>query len=139
MMTRLALGLLAIGWLTLLVGLAFDARRDGPEDLLRTYLSDLGAQRSRDALEALTPAAAIRWGDFVDFQQHNRYQIVSIATRYPSLVEVALRQVPWRATQATLVVEVAEPSGTVWRGSTVVPVTWHDGRWWIERPPFASD
>jgi hypothetical protein len=139
MLTRVALGLLIIGWCALAASLLVDARRDGPESLLRSYLANLGAQRADEAARALTPAALARWGDFVEFQQFNRYEVVSIATRSPSLAETALFGVPWRATQATVVLDVFEPSGTTWRASTVVPVVWQDGRWWIERPPLARD
>ncbi len=137
--TRLALGALGLGWLLLLAGLAADAGRGGPEATLRGYLSDLEADRVEQALEVLTPEATARWRDFVDFQQHNHYEVISIATRSASLLSSALSWSPWRATQATLIVDVTEPSGQRWRGSTVVPVSWRDGRWQIERPPFATE
>ena len=137
--TRLALGALGLGWLLLVAGLAADAGRDGPEATLRGYLSDLEADRVDRALQVLTPEAAVRWRDFVDFQQHNRYEVISIAPRSASLLSSVVNRSPWRATQATLIVDVTEPSGERWRGSTVVPVARRDGRWRIERPPFAAE
>jgi hypothetical protein len=137
--TRLALGALGLGWLVLVAGLVVDFRRDSPEATIRRYLADLGAERVELALAALTPAARARWHDFIDFQQHNRYNVVSIATRSASLLSSMVQGSPWRATQVTLIVDILEPSGQRWRGSTVVPVEWRDGRWWIERPPFAPE
>jgi hypothetical protein len=139
MATRLALGALGLGWLVLVVGLAADVGRDSPEATLRGYLSDLEADRIDRALYALTPEATARWHDFVDFQQHNHYEVISIVTRSASLLSSVVKRSPWRATQATLIVDVTEPSGERWRGSTVVPVAWRDGRWRIERPPFATE
>jgi hypothetical protein len=137
--TRLALGALALGWLVLVAGLAVDFRRNSPEGTIRRYLADLGAERVEPALAALTPAASVRWRNFVDFQQHNRYDVVSIAVRSPSLLSSLIQGSAWRATQVTLIVDVLEPSGDRWRGSTIVPAEWRDGRWWIERPPFAPE
>lgn len=137
--TRLALGALGLGWLLLVAGLAADAGRDGPEPTLRGYLSDLESDRVDRALNVLTPEATARWRDFVDFQQHNRYEVASIVIRSASLLSSVVSRSPWRATEATLIVDVTEPSGERWRGSTVVPVAWRDGRWQIERPPFATE
>ena len=132
-----AIGLLGLGWLVLFVGLAADVSRGGPESTLRGYLADLEAQRMEATLAVMAPEAAVRWGDFIEFQQYNRYEVVSIATRSPSLLESLAQGRPWRATQATLVADVLEPSGVRWRGSTIVPVDFVDGRWTLLRPPFA--
>lgn len=134
---HLALALLGLGWLVLLAGQLADARRGSPEPAVRAYLADLEGQRVEQALAALTPEAAGRWREFVQFQQYNRYQVVSVAVRSPSLLDSLLRGVPWRADQVTLVVDVVEPSGIRWRASTVVPVRYEQGRWWLERPPLA--
>jgi hypothetical protein len=134
-------GLLALGlgWLTLAVGLLADAARPGPEPLLRGYLADLQAQRLSAAFESLAPERREAWRSFLEFQQHNRYQVQSIAVRSPSLLESLSSGRPWLADQATLVVEVTEPSGLRWRGSTVVPLSYRDGRYVMERPPFGSE
>ena len=76
--TRLALGALGLGWLLLMAGLAVDSRRDGPEATIRRYLADLGAERIDQALAGVDPAATFRWRDFVDFQQHNRYEVLAL-------------------------------------------------------------
>jgi hypothetical protein len=133
------LSLLLVGWLVLFVGLVVDTRRSGPEPMLRGYLSDLQDQRVDKALTALTPAAADQWHDFLEFQQFNRYQVVSIAVRSPSVLESLSQGAPWRPTQATMVADILEPSGVRWRGSTIVPLTYVDGRWSMTRPPFAND
>jgi hypothetical protein len=136
---RVALGLSVLGWLALLAGLVAEARRGSPEAALRGYLADLEGRRTEAALAALSPETALRWRDFVEFQQFNRYQVVSIAVRWPSLLESLVVGRPWRATEATLVADIVEPSGTQWRGSTVVPVDLVDGRWLLKRPPFATE
>ena len=135
----LAPALLLVGWLVLGLGLVIDAARGGPEAVLRGYLADLEGRRVEAALGALAPGAAERWRDFVEFQQFNRYRVVSIALRSPSLVESLTRGRPWRVTEATLVADIVEPSGVEWRGSTVVPVDFVDGRWVLLRAPFAPD
>ena|SRR5438874_1864141 len=134
---RAALGLLLIGWLALAAGLVADARRGSPEATLRGYLADLEARRTEAALAALAPEAVARWRDFVEFQQFNRYRVVSVAVRSPSLLESLARRRAWRATEATLVADISEPSGIEWRGTTVVPVDLVDGRWVLSKPPFA--
>lgn len=136
---RLAVSLLAIGWLVLAAGLALEARRSGPEAVLRTYLADLEAHRVEAALSALSPSADHRWRTFLDVQQFNRYQVVSLAVRSPSPLESLARGRPWRPAQATLVANILEPSGITWQGSTIVPVELIDGRWVLARPPFAPD
>jgi hypothetical protein len=126
--------------LVLVVGLAADGRRAGPEAVARQYFADLEAQRLEDALAALSPAAVERWGDFVRLQQSNRYEVVSVAVRSPSLLESLTRGRAWQPNQLTLVVEVREPSDLRWRGSTLVPVARRpEGGWALERPPFAQD
>ena len=135
---RVAFGLLLAGWLVLAGGLVVDARRGSPEATLRGYLADLEARRTEAALAALAPDAAARWRDFVEFQQFNRYRVVSIAVRSPSLLESLTQRRAWRATEVTLVADISEPSGVEWRGSTVVPVDFVDGRWMLLRPPFAT-
>lgn len=137
--SRLAWALLALGWLTLLVGQLADTLRGSPEPAVRRYLADLESHQIERALAALTPEAAARWRDFVEFQQYNRYQVIGVAVRSPSLLASFLQGVPWRADQVTLVVDVTEPSGIRWRASTIVPVRYEQGRWLIERPPLASD
>jgi hypothetical protein len=134
-----ALGLLAVGWLALGAGLALEARRGSPEAALRGYLADLEGRRTEAALAALSTDTAQHWRDFVEFQQFNRYQVVSIAVRSPSLLESLAGGRPWRATEATVVADILEPSGIRWRGSTVVPVELIDGRWLLKRPPFATE
>jgi hypothetical protein len=134
-----ALGLLALGWAVLGVGLVADARRGAPEATIRDYLADLEAHRVDAALAALEPDSRNRWREFLEFQQFNRYSVVSIAVRSPSLVEVLTRGVAWRPTQVTLIADILEPSGIRWRGSTIVRVRLGDGRWLLERPPFAPD
>lgn len=133
---RLCLGL---GWLVLALGLIIDARRPSPEPTLRTYLADLEAHRTEAASTALSPEAAARWADFVEFQQFNRYEIVSIAVRSPSLVASLLERRPWLPTEATLIADIAEPSGIRWRGSTVVPFESVGGDWTLLRAPFAPE
>jgi hypothetical protein len=133
----LALGLFVVGWLALAIGLVIDARRGGPEATLRGYLADVEAHRVEEALAVLSPDGG-RWRDFVELQQFNRYEVVSIAVRSPSVIETLVLRRPWQATQATLVADVFEPSGIRWRGSTVVPVDQIDGRWLLLRPPFAE-
>jgi hypothetical protein len=135
---RVGVGLFIVGWLVLGLGLVVDVQRGGPEATIRGYLGDLEARRVEAALAALAPEAAARWRDFVEFQQFNRYEVVSIAVRSPSVLESLTQGRPWRATQATLVADVFEPSGARWRGSTIVPVDFVDGRWVLLRPPFAS-
>ena len=132
-----ALGLLAIGWAALGVGLVADARRGSPDATIREYLADLEGRRVEEALAALEPGVRDRWRDFLEFQQFNRYALVSIAVRSPSLLEVLTAGVAWQATQATVVADIVEPSGVRWRGSTVVPVRYAEGRWYLARPPFA--
>jgi hypothetical protein len=134
----LSLALLAVGWLILGLGLVLDARRGSPEPTIRRYLTDLEAHRLEAASATLTPSAAERWRDFLEFQQFNHYGVVSVAVRSPSLIEAILTRTPWRATHATLVADVLEPSGIRWRGSTIVPLELRDGVWLLERPPFAS-
>jgi hypothetical protein len=131
--------MLMLGWLALALGLLADARRGSPEPTIRQYLADLEAHRTDAALAALAPEAAGRWRDFVEFQQFNRYSVISLAVRSPSLLECLVDRRPWTATQATLVADVLEPSGIRWRGSTLVPVISRDGGWLLERPPFAPD
>lgn len=131
------LALLALGWAVLTLGLWADARRGSPEPALRRYLADLEGHRVPEAAAALEPSERARWADFLDFQQFNRYEVVSIAVRSPSLLEVAGTGRAWRATEATLVADITEPSGTRWRGSTVVGLRFADGRWYLDRPPFA--
>jgi len=126
------------GWLALASGLVVDARRGSPEATLRAYLADLEARRTEAALAALAPDAAARWRDFIEFQQFNRYRVVSVAVRSPSLLESFTQHRAWRATEATLVADISEPSGIEWRGSTVVPLDFVDGRWVLLRPPFAT-
>lgn len=132
-----SLALLALGWAVLPLGLWADARRGSPEPALRQYLADLEAHRLAEASAALEPAERQRWRDFLDFQQFNRYAVVSIAVRSPSLLDVVTSARPWQATAATLVADITEPSGTRWRGSTVVGLRFADGRWYLDRPPFA--
>ena len=132
-----SLVLLGLGWAVLLVGLWADARRGSPEPAIRQYLADLQNHRVEAALEALQPAVRERSREFIDFQQFNRYEIVSVAVRSPSLLAVAATGVPWRATQATLVADIIEPSGVRWRGSTLLDLTYAEGRWYIDKPPFA--
>ena len=136
---RIAIGLLVLGWMLLPVLLLVDARRGSPEGTLRAYLADLEAHRTEAALAALAPDAAARWRDFVEFQQFNRYRVVSVAVRSPSLLESLRSGRPWRTTQATLIADIDEPSGLRWRGSTVVPVDFAAGRWLLLRPPFATE
>ena len=133
----LSLSLLTLGWLVLALGLLVDARRPSPEGALRAYLADLQSQRLDAALAALTPSAAARWRDFLEFQQFNHYEVVSVAIRSPSLLESLTAGLPWRPTEVTLVADILEPSGIRWRGSTVVPVDYVAGRWLLARPPFA--
>lgn len=135
--SRMAPVLLLLCALALGVGLLVEYRRGGPEPTLRAYLDDLGGQRPDAARAALAPEQREAWRDFVEFQQFNRYRVVSLSVRSPSLLAATLRGLPWRATEATLVVDVTEPSGLTWRGSTIVPVEWRDGRWLLSRPPFA--
>jgi hypothetical protein len=136
---RAVLGLLLAGWLVLAGGLVADARRGSPEATLRGYLADLEARRTEAALAALTPDAAARWREFVEFQQFNRYRVVSVAVRSPSPLESLTEHRAWRATVATLVADISEPSGIEWRGSTMVPLDFVDGRWVLLRPPFATE
>jgi hypothetical protein len=139
-LTRIILPLLLVGWLVLGIGLLADSRRGSPEPTVRRYLADLQAHRLEAALAALAPAAAERWRGFVEFQQFNRYQVVSIAVRSPSPLESIATGRAWQATRLTLVVDVEEPSGLRWRGSTLVPVARRpDQSWLLERPPFAED
>jgi len=133
----LSLALLGLGWLILAIGLLADARRPSPEGTLRGYLLDLQSQQLEAALAALTPREAARWRDFLEFQQFNQYELISIAVRSPSLLESLSAGTPWRGTQATLVADIVEPSGVRWRGSTIVPMEYVDGRWFLDRPPFA--
>ena len=136
---RAALGLLALGWVALGVGLVADARRGGPEATLREYLADLEGRRVDEALAALEPDVRDRWRDFLEFQQFNRYGPPNIAVRSPSPIEAFRDGVDWRPNQVTLLADVLEPSGIRWRGSTLVPVRYADGRWSLARPPFAPD
>jgi hypothetical protein len=133
-----AVSLLGFGWLLLAIGLVADAGRGSPEATVRRYLADLEARQVAAALGALEPAAGVRWRDFVEFQQFNRYRVISIAVRSPSILESASGGRPWRATELTLVADIVEPSGIQWRGSTVVPVAQIDGRWVMRRAPFAD-
>ena len=134
---RAALGLLALGWAILGIGLVADARRGGPEATLRQYLADLEGRGVDEALAALEPDVRDRWRDFLEFQQFNRYGPPSIAVRSPSLIEAFRNGGDWRPHQVTLVADILEPSGVRWRGSTLVPVRFADGRWYLGRPPFA--
>jgi hypothetical protein len=136
---HLAVGLLALGWLTLAASLLVEARRGGPELALRSHLADLEAQRLEAALGSLSPRAAERWHEFLEIQQLNSYQVVSVAVRSPSLLDSLLGREPWQPTQATLVANVTEPSGLQWQGSTIVPFEQIDGRWLLARPPFAPE
>lgn len=136
---RIAALLLGLGWLALGAGLLADIQRGSPEGAIRQYLADLEGRRVEAALAALTPRAAARWRAFVEFQQQNHYEVVSVAVRSPSLLEALSNGRDWRPDQVTLVVEVREPSGLRWRGSTLVPVDFADGRWLLARPPFAVE
>ncbi len=136
---RLSLTLLALAWVVLVGGLVLDRSRPGPEPTIRAYLADLQSHRLDDALEALSPPVRDRWRDFLEFQQFNHYEVVSVAVRSPSPLDVLLGRRPWQPTEATLVVDVVEPSGLRWRGSTLVPVSYAGGRWYLLRPPLASD
>jgi hypothetical protein len=129
--------LLGLGWLALGLGLWADGRRGSPEPALRQYLEDLQNHRLAEASAAIEPGERQRWDDFLDFQQFNHYTVVSIAVRSPSLLDVATHGGGWRADEATLVADIVEPSGVRWRGSTVVGLRYADGRWYLERPPFA--
>jgi hypothetical protein len=131
------LTLLAASWLVLGLGLLVDARRGSPEPMVRAYLSDLEAHDISAAQAALEPSVVERWRDFLNFQQFNRYRVLSVAVRSPSLLESLTRGRPWRATELTLVADIQEPDGQTWRGSTVVPLAFVDGRWLMLRPPFA--
>ena len=134
---KASLALVAIGWAVLGLGLCADARRPSPEPTVRRYLDDLENHRLAEASAALEPSDRQHWDDFLGFQQFNRYSVVSIAVRSPSLLEVATTGRPWLATRATLVADITEPSGTRWRGSTLVDLRYADGRWYLARPPFA--
>jgi hypothetical protein len=129
--------LLGLGWIVLVAGLWADARRGSPEPAIRRYLADLEAHRVEAALAALQPEVRERSRDFLEFQQFNRYEVVSIAVRSPSLLAVATAGLPWRATQATLVADIVEPSGVRWRGSTLIDLSYAEGRWYLAKPPFA--
>ena len=131
--------LLTLGWLALGAGLLADVRRGSPEPTLRQHLTDLEGQRVEAALAALTPEAAARWREFLELQQFNHYEVVSVAIRSPSLLDTLRSGQPWRPDQITLVADVREPSGVQWRGSTLVPVTHDGGRWLLARPPFAAE
>jgi hypothetical protein len=135
---RLPLVMLSFGWLVLGLGLAAETLRPNPEPTIRAYLADLEARRVEQALAALTPEAATRWGEFVELQQFNRYRVVSVAVRSPSVLESLTRGQPWLATQATLIADVSEPSGITWRASTIVPLEYAGGTWRLRAPPFAS-
>jgi hypothetical protein len=104
---------------------------------LRAYFDDLQSQRLDEALAALAPEAVSTFRDFLSIQQFNRYEIQSIAIQSPSLLDSLLQRLPWEARLATVVVDVTEPSGIRWRGSTLVPLRFDDGRWLLLEPPFA--
>ena len=110
-----------------------------PEAAVRRYLTELESGFSEAALSLLTPEAESRWRDFVIFQRNNRYRVLSVAVGSTSVLDGLRGQGFWRPTHATLVVEVTELSGLQWRSSTLVPLRWEQGRWRLERPPFASD
>ena len=133
-----AISVLTLGWLVLVLGLVAETIRPNPDPTIRAYLADLEARRVDQALTALTPDAATRWREHVELQQFNEYRVVSIAARSPSIVESLTRGQPWLATQATLIVDVSEPSGLTWRGSTIVPLEYANGSWRLREPPFAS-
>jgi hypothetical protein len=135
----LPLAMLTIGSIVLALGLLAEMSRPNPEPTIRAYLADLEARRVEQALAALTPEAAVRWREFVELQQFNRYGVVSIAARSPSLLESVARGLPWRATQATVIVDVSEPSGITWRGSTIVALEYANGDWRLQEPPFAPE
>jgi len=136
--SRVALAMLVVGWLALASGLGAEAARAGPERFIRGYLTALQGRQVESALAALTPETAERWRGFLEFQQFNRYSVLSIASRSPSLLESLSGGRPWRAVEATLVADITEPSGLVWRGSTVIPLEWRDDHWAMARPPFAT-
>ena len=133
----ISVALLGLGWAALALGVWADGRRGSPEPALRQYLDDLENHRLAEASAAIEPDERQRWSDFLDFQQFNRYAVVSIAVRSPSLLDVVARGQAWQANKATLVADIVEPSGVRWRGSTVVGLRYADGRWYLERPPFA--
>jgi hypothetical protein len=132
-----ALALLAVGWLVLALGQVVDARRGGPEPMVRAYLTDLEAHDLASAQATLEPSVVERWRDFLGFQQFTRYHVLSVAVRSPSLLESFSSGRPWRANELTLVADIQEPDGRTWRGSTVVPLEFVSGRWLMLRPPFA--
>lgn len=129
-------------WLLVLAawaaGLLLEPSR-GPDASIRRYLAELEAGRVEAALAMLTPDAEARWRDFVVFQRANRYEVVGVAVATTSLLDALGGAGFWRPSQATLVVDVIEPSAVRWRGSTLVPLRWEHGRWRLERPPFAPE
>jgi hypothetical protein len=129
-------------WLLLVLALGADMVLEpsrAPEAAVRRYLAELEAGHVEAALSALTPDAVARWRDFVLFQRLNHYEVVSVAVRSTSLLDALTGQRPWQPDQATLVVDVTEPSGVQWRGSTLIPLRRDEGRWRLARPPFAAD
>lgn len=133
---RLALGLLILSGLVAGIGPAWEATQRAPEQSVRAYLTAVERDDVSAALALIAPEARRVLRERIETQLGNHYRVDLVALARPSLLARALGA-PDTTAAATILAEVATPSGDRWKTTSVVRLTLHDDRWYLMEPPFA--
>jgi len=112
-------------------------RSMSPEATVRRYFSALEAADVDTALEQIAPAARDAQTRFIENGAGNKYRVVGIAVRTPSLLD-RFRGAPSTPEDITVFVSVTEVvSGDEWQATPRVPLVQENDRWYLARAPLA--
>jgi hypothetical protein len=133
--------LLAIVLVVLGVGAVADvlSRSAGVEGTVRRYFSALEVGDVDGALSTLATPVRERDVAFVENGVGNRYRVVGVAVRQPSLLARFAGLAPG-PNQVTVFLDVTQQMDDArWQAGPTVGVREQDGRWVLERPPLAPE
>ncbi len=119
--------------------LDLQSRPTSVESVVRSYFAAMEAGDVDRALAALAPPVADRDVAFVENGIGNRYRVMGIAVRQPSLV-AQLGGAPAGPTEVTVFLDITQAADEArWQAGPRVDVREIGGRWYLARPPLAPN
>jgi hypothetical protein len=128
--------------IALVIGAAQLRDRSGAqiESAVDRYAAALAADNLDGCLAELAPADRAEWTDFVRSQLGNRYDVVGVSVRSPSVLDRLQSRVDASPSEATLALSInRDDPESFYQATSRIPVTQDAGRWYLAAPPLAPE
>lgn len=132
----LALLLLLLAGAAVLLGQLADRAQRPIEGAIAAYFAAVTREDLAAALEHVVPERRAELAPAIANQLGNRYRVLGVAVRAPSLAHRLIAGAAGEPAAAVIQVDVTNPAGETWRASTVVRLRHEAGRWLLRDVPL---